>query len=142
MIFCDTSAAAKLYVTERESPAVKRLLEKDDEPCLSELARVELMGVFHRRWREGKWSQSDFLAACRQFANDDDGGFWTWLPVERQTLQAASQIYVALPSTIFLRASDCLHLVTALQRDFSEILTYDAKQSTAASALGLRAVVA
>ena len=52
MIFCDTSAVAKLYVPERESVAVRRLLEAEDEVCLSELARPELMGVFHRRWRE------------------------------------------------------------------------------------------
>jgi predicted nucleic acid-binding protein len=142
MIYCDTSAAAKLYVKERESPAAKRLLEKDDEPCLSELARVELMGVFHRRLREGKWSHLDFSAACRQFANDDVGGFWTWLPLEKRTIEAAAQIYATLPATIVLRLSDCLHLVTALDHDFSDIYTYDTNQSAAAATLGLRAVVA
>jgi ferredoxin len=39
MILCDTSAAAKLYVPERESAAVRRRLEAEDEVCLSELAR-------------------------------------------------------------------------------------------------------
>ncbi len=54
MIFCDTSTAAKLYVPESESPAVRALLEAADAVYVSDLARVELHGVFHRRWREGR----------------------------------------------------------------------------------------
>jgi hypothetical protein len=77
MILCDTSAVAKLYVPERESAAIRRLLEAEDEVCLSELARLELMGVFHRRLREKKWTRANFLAAVRQFTHDDIGGFWT-----------------------------------------------------------------
>jgi predicted nucleic acid-binding protein len=140
MIVCDTSAAAKLYVPERESAAIKRLFEKEDEVCLSELARIELMGVFHRRLREGRWSHSDFLAATRQFTSDDLGGFWTWLPIDQAVLQAAANTYVTLPVTIFLRSSDCLHLVTALRHNFTEIYTYDDHQAAAAETLGLKAV--
>jgi predicted nucleic acid-binding protein len=140
MILCDTSAAAKLYVPERESAAMRNLLESEDEVCLSELARVELMGVFHRRLREKKWSRADFLAATRQFLNDDIGGFWTWLPLDQAIIDAAAKTYATLPGTVFLRSSDCLHLVTALSHNFAEIHTYDTHQSAAAAALGLKAV--
>jgi len=139
MIVCDTSAAAKLYVPERDSAAVRRLVEAEDQVCLSELARIELMGVFHRRLREGKWTQSDFLAAVRQFSNDDIRGFWTWLPLDKTIIDAAAKTYATLPATVFLRSSDCLHLVTALHHNFTEICTYDAHQSVAATVLGLRA---
>lgn len=57
MIFCDTSAVAKLYVAERESPAVRTLLESDDQVLVSELVRAELMAVFHRQLRERKWTR-------------------------------------------------------------------------------------
>jgi predicted nucleic acid-binding protein len=140
MIFCDTSAAAKIYVPERESRAVRRLFEAEDEVCLSELARLELMGVFHRRLREGIWTQADFLAAIRQFSNDDIGGFWTWLPLDKPIIETAAKTYATLPRTVFLRSSDCLHLVTALHHNFAEIYTYDTHQSVAASVLGLKAV--
>lgn len=56
MIFCDPSAITKFYVTELESPAVRQCLEAEDEVYVSELVRVELMGVFHRRLLEGKCS--------------------------------------------------------------------------------------
>ena len=137
MIFCDTSAVAKLYVPERESVAIRRLLESEDEVCVSELMRPELMGVFHRRLREGKWTRADFFAAVRQFERDDLSGFWTWLPLQNIITEAAARTYTTLPGNVFLRSADCLHLVTALHHNFSEIYTYDIHQSKAAQALGL-----
>lgn len=140
MIFCDTSTAAKLYVPERESKAVRQRLEAEDEVCVSELMRVELMGVFHRRLREGKWTRGDFTTAVRQFSHDDIGGFWTWLPLSGPVVDASAKIYTTLPDTIFLRSADCLHLITALHHNFPEIYTHDTHQSAAASVLGLNAV--
>lgn len=142
MIFCDTSFVAKLYVPEIESAAVRSLLETEDEVCLSELARPELMGVFHRRLRERKWTRTDFLAAARQFAQDDIGGFWTWLPLSGPIIEAAANTYATLPETVFLRSADCIHLVTALHHNFGAIHTFDAHQARAASALGIEAVTA
>jgi predicted nucleic acid-binding protein len=142
MIFCDTSAAAKLYVPELESRAIRRLLETEDEVCLSELARVELMAVFHWRLREKKWTRDQFLAAVRQFAHDDLGGFWTWLPLNPTIVNAAAKTYATLPDAVFLRSSDCLHLMTATNHRFDEIYTYDSHQAIAAPVLGLKPVVA
>jgi uncharacterized protein len=140
MIACDTSAVAKFYVPEKESRSIRRLLEQADRVCVSELVRPEIMAVFHRRLREGSWNQRDFIAAARQFEHDDLAGFWTWLPVDGFILRAAAQAFATLPATVFLRSSDCIHLVTALHHDFSEFLTFDAHQTRAAAALGLTAV--
>lgn len=137
MIFCDTSTLVKLYVPEPESAAVRRRLEAEDEVCLSELARAELMAVFHRRLRESKWTRADFSAAVRQFSADDIGGFWTWLPLDGVITGAAASIFATLPENVFLRSSDCLHLVTALHHNFTEVYTHDKHQMAAAAALGL-----
>ena len=139
MIFCDTSVVAKLYVAERESPAVRSLLESEDQVLVSELARSELMAVFHRQLRERKWTRDQFLIATRQFTQDDEVGFWTWLPLDAAILASAARTYVTLPETVFLRSADCLHLVTALQHGFAELYTYDLRQAEAAKALGLEA---
>jgi predicted nucleic acid-binding protein len=142
MIFCDTSALAKLYVSDQETAAIGRLTESEDEVCASELARTELMSVFHRRWREGKCSQGDFLVYVRQFESDCVAGAWTWLPLDTAILEAAARTYATLPNTVFLRTADCLHLMSAVHHNFAEIYTYDAHQAAAAPALGLKAVVA
>ncbi len=141
MIFCDTSYAAKLYVPEADSDAIRRHLETITvEVCLSELARAELMAVFHRRLRESRWTHADFQAAVRQFQQDDLGGFWTWLPLDGTITQASAQIYLTLPPTLFLRTADCLHLVTARHHGFDTIYTCDRHQTAAAQALGLTAI--
>ena len=102
MIFCDTSAIAKLYVRERESVAMRARLESEDQVCVSELARVELMGVFHRMLREKQWDRPTFLTAIRQFSNDDLGGFWTWLPLDDKITEAAAKTYATLLDDVFL----------------------------------------
>ena len=140
MIFCDTSFAAKLYVPEAETPAVVSLLEGEDEVCASELMRVELMGVFHRRLREKIWSKADFNAAVRQFSRDDIAGLWSWRPLDRPVLEAAAKCYATLPETVFLRSADCLHILTALHNRFPAIHTFDRQQAKAAPALGIKAV--
>jgi predicted nucleic acid-binding protein len=138
MILCDTSAVAKFYVPEKESPMLRQLIEGEDGACVSELVRPELMAVFHRRLREKTWGQRDFTAAVRQFQNDDIAGFWTWLPLDSQILRAAADAFATLPSDIFLRSSDCIHIVTALHHGFDDLVTYDLHQLNAATAMGLR----
>ncbi len=140
MIACDTSAVAKFYVPERESSAIRRLLERADQVCLSELARPEIMAVFHRRLSEGTWTQRDFVAALRQFQHDDLAGFWTWFAVDSVILRAAAEVFATLSPSVFLRSSDCIHLVTALHHGFTEFFTFDAHQTDAAAALGLTPV--
>jgi predicted nucleic acid-binding protein len=140
MIFCDTSTVAKLYVPEKESADVRARLESEDQVFASELARAELMGVFHRQLREKKWSKETFSTAIRQFGNDDIGGFWTWLPLESAIVDATAKAYATLPETVFLRTADSLHLFTALHNGFSQIYTYDVHQTAAAGALGLTAL--
>jgi predicted nucleic acid-binding protein len=140
MIFCDTSTVAKLYVPEKESVAVRRLLEGATEVCVSDLLRVELMAVFHRRLRERTWTAAEFRIAVRQFANDDLGGFWTWLPLDRAITAAAAQTFATLPDSVFLRSADCIHLITALHHNFAEIYTYDSHQTKAATTMGLKAL--
>jgi uncharacterized protein len=140
VIFCDTSTLAKYYVPEAETAAVQSQLDAEDIVAASALARVELMAVFHRRLREGKWTRAFFSAVVRQFEHDDVGGQWAWLPLENDLLEAASHLYVTLPDNLFLRSADCLHLITARHHGFLEIHTHDQHQSIACPALGLTAV--
>ena len=140
MILCDTSTIAKFYVFELESAAVRTRLDAEDAVCVSELVRVELMGVFHRRLRDGKWSRDEFLNAAGQFAADDISGYWTWMPLNTTIVEAAAKTFTTIPTSVFLRASDCIHLVTAIHHNFPAIFTHDKHQTVAAATLGLESV--
>lgn len=117
MIFCDTSFAAKLYVPEDGTDIVQSVLMEAEQVFVSELFRVELLSVFHRRLRERRCSREDFNAVMEQFRCDDLGGFWTWLPVEHDVIHSAAKTYETLPTTLCLRSADCIHLATALHHD-------------------------
>jgi hypothetical protein len=95
------------------------------------------MAAFHRQLREGKWSRQQFGAFVGQFTRDTVSGQWTWLSLDQAIMAAGTNLYLTLSETVYLRASDCLHLVTALHHGFSGIYTHDRHQEIAASALGL-----
>lgn len=121
---------------------VRARLETEDQVLVSELVRIEVLSVFHRRLREKKWTRDKFMTAVRQFTNGDIGGFWTWLPLDVTIIDAAAKTYTTLPDTVFLRAADCLHLVTALHHGVAEVCTYDTHQTAAASAVGIKPITA
>jgi len=140
MIFCDTSTLAKYYVPEAETGAVQRHLDGEDQVMASELARVELMAVFQRRLREGKWTRTEFQAVVRQFFKDETAKYWHWVPIDGDIVEGAVRAFSSLPESLLLRSIDCLHLVTAVHENFDEIFTHDRHQQKAASAFGLNFV--
>src|ERR1700751_266552 len=140
MIFCDTSTLAKYYVPEAETDAVQRHLDGEDQVMASELARVELMAVFHRRLREGKWKKNEFQAVVRQFFKDETARYWHWVPIGGDIVEGAVSAFTSLPESLFLRSVDCLHLVTAVNENYDEIFTHARHQQKAASAFGLNFV--
>ena len=141
MLFCDTSTLAKYYVQEPESGAVRARLDAEDQVLLSELARAEIVAVFHRQLRERKWTRDDFATVLRQLSTDEAVGYWTWVPLDSSIVEQVVRTFTTLPEDVFLRTADCLHLVTALQQGFTEVHTHDTHQRNGASALGLTAVV-
>jgi len=140
MLFCDTSTLAKYYVDEPESDAVRARLDAEDQVLLSELARAELLAVFHRQLRERRWNRDEFATLARQFSTDEVVGYWTWVPLDSGIIEQVVKTFTTLPGDVFLRTADCLHLVTALHHGFTEIHTHDAHQREGAGALGLTAV--
>lgn len=137
MIFCDTSTLAKFYVFEPDSPAVRKRLDAESGVMLSDLARAELMGVFHRRLRERRWDRQAFEATVRQFQQDERSGFWSWAPLDSKTTAEAAEAFTSLPDTLFLRTTACLHLVTARREGFKSLFTHDRHQFEAAPPFGL-----
>lgn len=81
-----------------------------------------------------------FQTSTGQFLRNGALKYWTWLPVSSLLVGATSQLYLSLPENVFLRASYCLHLVTALQEGFEEICTFDRHQQDAVQTLGLTVV--
>ena len=81
MSYFDSAYIAKFYVDEPESDAVRRLAETLARVHCCALGRIEVVGVFHRKWREGAFSEREFREVSAQFADDCTAGLWIWLSV-------------------------------------------------------------
>ena len=102
-----------------------------------EIGKVELAAVFHRHLREKRLNARQYGVVMRQFASDLDQGLWTWLPLTAPVLSFAQKRYEDLPTKVFLRAADAMHLCCAAENGFDEIFTNDRHMLAACSAFGL-----
>lgn len=121
--YLDASAVVKLLVREAETTALRRRLKGLPRRASSALLRVELLRTIRRarlpRLMEGARRQ---LASIDLIRLDDD------------LLERAAEI-----EPFSVRSLDAIHLATALGlgNDLAAVVTYDARMSAAARALGL-----
>jgi predicted nucleic acid-binding protein len=121
--YLDTSAAVKLLMTERESPALRRWLRRRPERASAALLRVELVRVVRR------------------------AGFPRLIPETRKLL--AGIHLIRLDDALLDRAADLdptelrslvsIHLAAAasLGDDLAAVVSYDDRLLAAATSLGL-----
>lgn len=140
MIYLDSCYIAKFYLAEPDSPAVIAFAQRQSGICCLTLGKVEVTAVFHRKFREGIVDLAGFHLLCDQFESDCANGLWHWMPMNDALTGRCSQRFRALPSSVFLRAADALHLTCATEEGFAAIHTSDRHMVLAAPAFGLRAV--
>jgi len=140
VIYFDSTYVAKVYLFEHGSGEVRALTAAQPEVACSEIGKIELASVLHRKFREGALDAPRYLSLCQQFEQDLQSGVWQWLPVAPLLLEQVRLAFRALPVTLFLRASDALHLVTARENGFTEVYSNDRHLIDAAAHFGLKAI--
>ena len=140
MIYFDSTYVAKVYLFEHGSAEIRALVAAQPDVACCEIGKIELASVLHRKLREGAYDESRHLSLCQQFEQDLQSNVWHWLPVSPVLLELVRLAFRSLPSTVFLRASDALHLVSARQSGFTEIYSNDRHLVAAASHFGLKAI--
>ena len=71
------------------------------------------------------------------FLADLQSGVWSLLPITESSLLRAASSIAALPSSMYLRAGDAIHLAAAQRAGFTEIWSNDKRLLQAAPAFGL-----
>lgn len=123
--YLDSSALARLVVSEPESPSLREFLKKSTVRITSGISETELGRVAARGDGRG-------VAASRRVL-----GVVLQIDVSREILAAAARL---LP--VSLRSLDAIHLATALElaTDIDYFITYDAKLGAAAEQSGFTVV--
>ena len=140
MSYFDSAYIAKFYVDEPDSDAVRHLAETLGRVHCCALGRVEVAVVFHRKWREGVFTERAFREVSAQFVEDCSAGLWTWLSVTEGLTKNTAESIQALSKRITIRSADAMHLVCARENGLRRVYTNDRHMLRAASAFGVEAM--
>ena len=125
MVYFDAAYIAKCYLNEPNAETVRQFAYDSDGLASCEIARVEFYSVVHRHLREGNINSQEAQEILKDFEQDESDGVWEWFPVTSSLVRLACENIGQLPSTVFLRASDALHLTSAKENGFGEVYTND-----------------
>jgi len=137
-LYFDTPYVAKCYLNEAGGEAVRSLARGASELCSSALVIAELSCVFLRHVRDGSLTRAMAGRLRQYFLKDLEDEVWSLVPVSEATLRRIEVSTRSLPRTVYLRAGDAIHLVSALEAGFDEIWTNDRHLLAAAPHLGIR----
>jgi predicted nucleic acid-binding protein len=125
LVYFDAAYIAKCYLNEPNAETVRQFAYHADGLASCEISRVEFYSVVHRHLREGNIGSQEAQEVLKDFEQDESDGVWEWFPVTTSLVRLACENIGKLPASVFLRASDALHLTCAKENGFSEIYTND-----------------
>jgi predicted nucleic acid-binding protein len=64
-------------------------------------------------------------AILKDFEEDEQNGVWQWFGVTSELLEKTRKAVLDLPSTVFVRSGDALHLACAEEHGFQKLYTND-----------------
>ncbi len=138
-LYFDTAYVAKCYLREPGVERVRELAWSASALYSSAWCLVEMACVIHRKIRESNIDEHEASTIGQQFREDVENGVWSLLPVTERLLGNVSSFIANLNVSVFLRAGDAVHLVTAQREGFTEIWTNDRHLGLAAQHAGLAA---
>ena len=134
--YLDTSALAKIYVAEPESPALEAALVGRRDLIVSDLALSELTSLFVRRVRAGQVAPAGAQLLYRTVLRDVVEREFRSIELTRSVHREAERLMMSLGERVPLRAADGLHLTLAATAGARTLVTFDGRMAAAARALG------
>jgi len=137
ILYLDTSALVKLYVSEEGSADVRRRVDRAEKIATSRVAYAEARSAIARRHREGYITSSGLRRAV--LALDRDMSAFVIVELNEILAHLAGD----LAERHALRGFDAIHLASAVELSHllgtpPTFLTYDDRQARAAASEGLQ----
>ena len=125
MIYFDAAYIAKCYLNELGADRVREVAYGAEGLASCELARLEFASILRRHVRERHVTRREMTAILKEFEDDEKNGVWRWFGVTSELLEKARKAVLGIPSTVFVRSGDALHLSCAEEHGFEEVYTND-----------------
>jgi predicted nucleic acid-binding protein len=136
VIYFDTSYLVRLYYEDAGADAVRALAATENVACAAH-GQAEMIAAFHRKLREGAIRPAAYAALLGQVRAHHDAGAFQWLWQGPEILARIAHVYARLPTTVFLRAADAIHLATAAESGFQVVYSNDGHLLAAAKHFGI-----
>lgn len=133
-LFADSSALAKRYVADEQSEEFDKLLERSANLAVSVLCLPEIISALCRRRRERFLKPAEYVTA--RSALEADLADTTIIQLADEVVLGAIRLLEGSP----LRASDALHISSALAWRADVFVSADDRQCAAAKTAGLDVV--
>lgn len=139
MIYLDTSALIKLYLLERGSEEVHRLVSGQDEPLpVWELQEMELANALRLKAFRREITAKEVEGQLALFAQRKERGFYYFPDLDRGGLfEAFMSLSAAHTPKLGCRTLDILHVACARLLGSDLFVTADAKQHELAKKAGV-----
>jgi predicted nucleic acid-binding protein len=138
VIYLDTSAFLKLYIREEASSFVQESIESQDDPIpVAEVLQWEFFNALRLKvfWGEMNDATVDHLLAL--FDDRMRRGQYAVADIDRPRLSSDVREISRHTGTIGSRSLDVVHVAVALQLEVDRFVTFDDRQRTLASTVGL-----
>ena len=139
VIYFDTSALAKWYISEAHSDDVEEYLQKHGPVAISDLTIVEMRCLLARRRRDKSITSQIETEAFATFQEDIRRRFLTCHP-SPEGLAAGTINLIALLPDVPIRTLDAMHLMIAKEISATELVTADRIMADGAEALGIKVI--
>ena len=138
MYYLDSAYVAKCYLNDPDSERVRSLVRSPAALFSSSICIAEVSCAIHRRIREKELTRRQGNELCDLFRGHVQEGVWTLVPCTDRLLWDVSQALAALPTGVFIRSGDGIHLMSARREGFTEVWTNDRHMLLAAVHFGLK----
>jgi predicted nucleic acid-binding protein len=139
-MYFDATFLVRLYIDEPGFRAVRAIARQSQLIRSSIVGKMETEAAFHRKLREGALNQHLFTEAIHRLLADHRLGILNWLPLTTGVVNRIHDAFLNLPSHVFLRTGNAIHLATAAEAGFKEIYSNERHLLAAASLFKLKGI--
>ena len=136
-MYFDSAYLVKVYVGDPDSDEVRRLATSTTTVYSSALCLAEFACAMLRIRREKSVSANEAAKARLAFLSHIRVGLVTLVPISEGILYSVQTFVETMPTNLFLRAGDAVHLASAQLEGFSEVWSNDRHMLKAAPHFGL-----
>jgi len=135
-LYLDSTALARLYLSEPGSDALERALRGRRDLTVSELAATELITAFVLR-SQGVRSGPALPRLQSALIEDLDTGMFRRAEMSPRTHRTAERLAIALGGQAPVRSTVILHVALAVSADATVVVTFDPQLADACTRIGM-----